>query len=61
MRADKGVELLEKGKKPRKWSQRKWKQFGKDTQIVMENLSIDGKQESKPFYIQYTVRGAGET
>ena len=56
MRADKGVELLEKGK-PEGWSERKWQQFTKDTLVVNERVTVQGEELDRPFFIQYTVRG----
>jgi beta-lactamase superfamily II metal-dependent hydrolase len=53
-RSDVGVRLL-RGKKPKDWTQAKWDQFQRDTEVVTETIPGAGKKK-RPLYIQYTVR-----
>ncbi len=55
MRADKGVPLLDGGK-PKGWTNAKWEQFQRDTLIERRSIVIKGVEQTRPFYIQYTIR-----
>jgi len=55
MRADTGVPLLA-GSKPKGWSSAKWEQFQRDTLIERRSIVIKGEEQTRPFYIQYTIR-----
>ena len=55
MRADTGVDLLDKGK-PLGWSKSKWEQFLRDTVLVKADIATKDEKRTKPFFIQYAVR-----
>ena len=49
MRADLGVPLLDRRRRPDGWDDEKWKAFERDTVVRLDAGT------GRPFYVQYTV------
>lgn len=50
MRADLGVPLLDRRRRPAGWGTGKWAAFRNDTVVARD------PDDGRPFYVQYTVR-----